>query len=203
MSAYIEGHTAEGERSNRVSYVPLPSIAGQYGDGRIRRVMLVEPATASGQSVRDLERCLPGRILTDDDGKGCACLVPAERTGDSTFDRYVSPDAGWRTWRSVTPVVLHGYNVQRRGAIDVHKTEKLLVRAFEMAGFDVDLIDELSFQAGPLWRGTGHASAILLPQHLGRYPRVHVEIRFKEAVPGPVLAGIGRHYGIGLFAGVP
>ncbi|MBV8864682.1 MAG: type I-U CRISPR-associated protein Cas5/Cas6, partial [Acidobacteriaceae bacterium] len=66
VQSYVEGHTGNGEKSNRVSYVPLPSIAGKYGDGRIRRVMMVEPATAAGRATRDLERCLPGRILTDE-----------------------------------------------------------------------------------------------------------------------------------------
>lgn len=202
VQSYVEGHTGEGEKSNRISYLPLPSIAGKYGDGRIRRVMMIEPATAAGRAVGDLERCLPGRILTGEDGARRACLLPGGRAGDSTFDRYVSADAGWRTWRSVTPVVLHGHNIQRRGVIDLKKTEKLLMRTLEMAGFGADLIEGLSFQAGPLWRGTGHASAMLVPQHLAKYPRLHVEVRFKEEVPGPVLAGIGRHYGIGAFAGV-
>lgn len=61
--------------------------------------------------------------------------------------------------------------MQRRGVTDVRKTEKLLLRAFEMSGFAMDSIEDLSFQAGPLWRGAGHASARLVPQHLAKYPR--------------------------------
>src|SRR5205823_7280895 len=117
------------------------------------------------------------------------------------FEQYVSSGQGWRTWRSVTPVVLHGFNIQRRGVIDLNKTEKLLLRAFEMAGYSETSVDRLLFQAGPMWRGTGHASAMLLPQHLAKYPRLHVEVTFKNPIAGPVLAGIGRHYGIGVFAG--
>ena len=102
----------------------------------------------------------------------------------------------------MTPVVLHGHNVQRRGVVDLRKTEKLVLQALDMGGVGCDAIEGLFFQAGPLWRGTGHASAMLVPQHLAKYPRLHVEVTFKEAVPGPVFAGIGRHYGIGVFAGV-
>lgn len=40
-----------------------------------------------------------------------------------------------------------------------------------------------------------------VPQHLSKWPRYHVSGRFTEPVSGPVLVGIGRHYGIGLFAG--
>ena len=201
VQSYIEGHTGNAEKGNRVSYLPLPSITGAYADGRIRRVMMVEPLMSDGRALQGLEQYLPAHALTDEDGKPRACVLPVIRNAnDTTFDRYVTEAEGRRTWRSVTPVVLHGFNVQRRGAIDVRKTEKLLLRAFEMAGFPAESIDDFSFQAGPLWRGTGHASSILVPQHLTKYPRVHVEVRFKENVPGPVLAGIGRHYGIGVFA---
>jgi CRISPR-associated protein Csb2 len=201
IESYIQGHTTDGEKSRRVSYVPLPNVTGPYPDGRIRRVMMVEPATASGNAVRALERVMSGRLLTDESGNRSACLLPASRGVDLTFEQYVSSGQGWRTWRSATPVVLHGFNVQRRGVIDVNKTEKLLVRAFEMAGHSAASIDRLSFQAGPMWRGTGHASAMLLPQHLAKYPRLHVEVTFKSPIAGPVLAGLGRHYGIGVFAG--
>lgn len=202
VQSYIEGHTDDGETGNRVSYVPLPSIAGSYPDGRIRRAMVIEPVTSDGRVVQALEQYLPAHILTGVDKKPRSCVLPVGRSGDSTFDAYVSNGQGWRTWRTVTPVVLHGFNVKRRGAIDVHKTEKLVLRAFEMGGFAAELIEGFSFQAGPLWRGVGHASSMLVPQHLAKYPRVHVEVRFRQNIPGPVLAGIGRHYGIGVFAGV-
>jgi CRISPR-associated protein Csb2 len=69
-----------------------------------------------------------------------------------------------------------------------------------MAGFRDEQIEGLAFQAGPFWAGTKHASAMRLPSHLRVYARLHVEVRFVKPVNGPVLAGIGRHYGIGLFA---
>jgi CRISPR-associated protein Csb2 len=200
IASYIQGHTADAEKSRRVSYVPLPNISGPYPDGRIRRVIIVEPATEPGIAVRLLERAMGGQFLKDETGERAACLLPVTNRIDSTFESYVSSGQGWRTWRSVTPVVLHGFNVQRRGIIDVNKTEKLLVRAFEMAGHPAASIDRLAFQTGPMWRGAGHASAMLVPQHLAKYPRLHVEVTFKTPIIGPVLAGIGRHYGIGVFA---
>lgn len=202
VAAYVQGHIEDDDKSRRLSYVPLPSIAGPHGDGRIRRVMIVEPATGSGKTVAVLVRALNGRALTDDAGNVTA-YISAANAQDYTFEQYVSSGKESRVWRSVTPVVLHGFNVQRKGVIDVNKTMKLLMRSFEMAGHRPDTIESLSFQAGPLWRGTGHASAILVPQHLAKFPRVHVQVEFKNALPGPVLAGIGRHYGIGLFASVP
>ena len=34
----------------------------------------------------------------------------------------------------------------------------------------------------------------------GYGPRYHIAVHFRDLVTGPVLAGIGRHYGVGLFA---
>ncbi len=104
-----------------------------------------------------------------------------------------------RVWRSVTPIILHGFNATR-GVVSVGKTERLLLRAFEMAGRSKERIESLAFQAAPLWVGAETAKSIRVPKHLDGYPRYHVEVKFREAVEGPVLAGIGRHYGIGVLA---
>lgn len=42
-----------------------------------------------------------------------------------------------------------------------------------------------------------------VPEHLKKWPRYHVAIGFRDPIVGPVLIGIGRHYGIGLFAAPP
>jgi len=97
-------------------------------------------------------------------------------------------------------VLLHGHNADRRGQISVAKTERLLLRAFEMAGYNDGMIEHLAFQGAPWFPGTKHAAAMRVPGHLEGYPRVHVEVRFVRGMRGPVLAGLGRHYGIGLFA---
>jgi CRISPR-associated protein Csb2 len=69
-----------------------------------------------------------------------------------------------------------------------------------MAGFQEEQIDGLAFQSGPFWPGSKHSAAMPVPAHLNGYPRLHVEVRFVDGIVGPVVAGIGRHYGIGLFA---
>ncbi len=71
-----------------------------------------------------------------------------------------------------------------------------------MAGYAPEVIERVTFQPAPLWPGTGAAKEMRVPRHLMNYPRYHVEVRFWNPVTGPVLAGIGRHYGIGLFAAV-
>lgn len=197
LDSYVLGHTDAGERSQRMSFVPLSSIGHANADGRVRRVMLVEPQSAEGRAVERLGVKLPGAKVTDERG---AAVCTLEGDDGSAVTRFYKRRA--RLWRSVTPVVLHGYNASR-GNISLVKTEALLRRAFEMAGFPGETIASLAFQAAPLWSGVGAAAQMRVPKHLNGYPRCHVEVCFREPVTGPVLAGIGRHYGIGAFAAWP
>jgi CRISPR-associated protein Csb2 len=198
IASYVLGHTDPTDKSHRLSYVPLPSIGGSSADGAIRRAMIVEPANMTGEVTNLLAIKLAGALLTGD-GEDANCRLAPHESGDWTLRQYL-PAKPERDWRSVTPVVLHGYNATARGVISVAKTERLLLRAFAMAEIREEQIERLAFQTGPLWRGAKHASAMHVPKHLDGYPRLHVQVSLKEGVRGPVLAGIGRHYGIGLFA---
>lgn len=200
VAEYVQGHvdSAGGDKSQRISYVPIPTIYGKHADGLIRRAMVVEPPGMPGDVSETIGRKLTGAVLTGEDGAAECCLAPPE-PGDWTFQQYL-PRNPCRVWRSVTPVVLHGHNTSARGVVSIAKTERLLLRAFAMAGFREEQIASLTFQTGPFWPGSKHAAAMRTPAHLDGYPRLHVEVRFVDGVRGPVLAGIGRHYGIGLFA---
>jgi CRISPR-associated protein Csb2 len=200
INRYIQGHTKEGAENERLSYVPVPSTYGRYNDGLIRRALVLEPPDSDGKVIHQLQFKLAGRVLLGSSGHAECYLAPGLDT-DWTFSRYLG-SAGATLWRSATPVVLHGFNTSGRGKISPGKTESLLLRAFEMAGYPESVIEKFTFQSGPWWPGTKHASAMRVPDHLHGYPRIHVEVRFRRAITGPVLAGIGRHYGIGLFAKV-
>jgi len=194
INAFVLGHPEDSDSaSHRLSFVPLPSIHPQHGDGRIRRIMVVEPLGAAGRAVELLGTKWIGQTFTDEYHRD-QCIVEPE-------DGKVTPlyTKTSRTWRTVTPVILHGFN-STRGVVSVGKTEKLLLRAFEMAGRTSEQIHSLSFQPAPLWPGTEAAKSIRVPKHLDGYPHYHVQVKFRDPLPGPVLAGIGRHYGIGVFA---
>jgi CRISPR-associated protein Csb2 len=197
IAGFVLGHGPEGsDASFRLSYVPLPSIGHAHGDGRIRRAMLVEPTMADGTVVERLAVKLVGAVLTNSGGNLACTLGPLP--DEKVLGFYTGRS---EVWRSVTPVVLHGFNAIR-GRISLTKTENLLLRAFEMAGYGAEAIESVAFQPAPLWPGAGAAGEMRVPQHLLKYPRYHVEVRFRNAVTGPVLAGIGRHCGIGVFAAV-
>lgn len=202
IGSYICGHTEAQDLGHRLSYVPLPSIGHQHADGGIRRVMIVEPPspTSADREALDLLTIkLSGRILTDDGGTPRALLAPPENTSAVLpfYIRRLNCEAA--VWESVTPVCLHGFNTLR-GEISLPKTNRLLCQAFETAGFAAANISSLTFQPAPYWDGCAAAGRIGVPDHLKKWPKLHVRAEFKQSVRGPVLAGLGRHYGIGLFA---
>lgn len=207
VNEYALGHGGEGHRRH-MAFVPLPSIGGPHADGAIRRVMLVEPADADGKISELLQwKLAPStlhRLLENNGGPrrtAAVCSLAESPRNDPVISNYL-PRAPQRRWYSVTPVILHGHN-SLRGRLSLRKTEELLRQGFEESGYSRSLIDEIQFQPAPLWPGTEAALAIRVPEHLRKWPRYHVAVTFRQALAGPMLVGIGRHYGIGLFAPPP
>jgi CRISPR-associated protein Csb2 len=199
VNSYVKGHTSKENLGRRLSFLPLPSVTHSFSDGAIRRALLVEApdATEAEAEILDLLSIkLPGLALhAEREAEPRAFLAPV------IDDQFVFPayaGSGFN-WTTVTPLVLHGHNTSRR-EISVVKTERLLLQAFDAAGFPERIIGQLFFQTAPYWAGTGAAAAIRVPAHLKEWPRLHVGVVFKECVKGPVLAGLGRHYGLGVFA---
>jgi CRISPR-associated protein Csb2 len=193
IESYVCGHTEKGKQGRRLSYVPLPSIGHEHSDGRIRRALLVLPVADSTTSLSYLRR-LAGDGLVSEDGATRAWLTTAE--ADRVQDRYVGESS---VWMSVTPVVLHGRD-RNGGTFRPRKVERLLLQAFQDAGYSPDLIEEFGYQQAPYWRGAGPARQVHTPRHLSPWPRYHVRVQFRREVRGPLLIGIGRHYGLGVFA---
>ncbi len=199
IDSYVLGHTEPHDLGKRLSFVPLPSIGHPHSDGGIRRVMIVEPPSAEEKDRQALDFLgikLPGWLLTDERGTQVAALTPLQDKS-KVLPFYTRKKA--RVWRTVTPMILHGFN-SARGRLSLAKTDRLLCQAFEAAGFPETIIDEITFQPAPYWSGSAAARDIRVPRHLEQWPRLHVRVEFGVPVDGPVLAGIGRHLGIGVFA---
>ncbi len=194
LRVYALGHGEGKERDRRLSYVPLPSIGHRYVDGRIRRVLVVGPQGPWDSRVKSLGPLLEGARLAVPGAPAHAFLAQAA-TDDPVLRRYVGPG---RTWSSVTPVILHGHDA-RRGRVDNPRTRALIEEALEQAGLG-GVVKEYEYRSAPCWPGTGSARSMRVPSHLGTWPRYHIRIELRRDVRGPLLAGIGRHYGIGLFA---
>lgn len=188
------GHSEFEQNADRLIYLPIPSVGTWHVDGRIRRVIIAMRGREELLAV--LKRKLNGWILTSKDGVEMCRLAASSE--DKVTRQYLTAREEWTT---VTPVILHGHNASH-GVISIRKTEKLLGQAFEQAGHSITDVEDWAFQPAPFWSGTPGARSIRVPQHLERWPRYHVWVKFRKKVAGPVLAGIGRHYGVGVFAGM-
>jgi CRISPR-associated protein Csb2 len=199
VNSYVLGHG--NGHGNHMSFIPVPNI-GFHADGAIRRVMVLEPPGCSGEIAALLQLKLSSAVLHEllENGSGPRKTRPVcqlfEARNDNIWPYYMRPSLHWR---SVTPVVLHGHNSEH-GKFSLKKTEQLLYQAFEKSGYSRQTIAELAFQPAPFWAGTEGALAMRVPEHLKKWPRYHVAVRFHQPVNGPLLVGIGRHYGVGLFA---
>lgn len=198
VDAYVSGHTSKGEENNRLSYVPLPSIGHTHSDARHRRALVVLPFNDENadESLAILYRMAGDPLLSLDSTDPIAWLGKGDKNRDLVLRRYLYKSV---EWLSVTPVILHGRDFDG-GSFRPRKAEKLLLQAFAESGYPIENIVEFSYQPAPYWRGPGSARQAHVPRHLEKWPRYHVRVVFSAPVSGPVLAGIGRHYGLGVFA---
>lgn len=212
----------------RFTYLPLPSIEKRNGGaevaGAIRRLLVASYDPSCRPEVDWAARALGGEDLIDEaTGEATAVLSLLPRS-DAIVARYTERAA---VWTSVTPVVLPGYDdprhyrqrlqegvspdVQRDllGRID-RRVDSLLRKAILQAGLAPVLAEHASIN----WRATGffpgvdRADRYGVPDHLRRFPRLHVRIEWHDAsgrrlpVPGPICLGGGRFVGLGLLVPV-
>jgi CRISPR-associated protein Csb2 len=234
INAFILGHGESKDASEHVAvgpqrfaYLPLPSIEGR-GEGKalvvgsVRRGMLTAFGDDCEEEIAWARRALSGQELIDEDKNQAVALLSLLPATEKIVQRYTQPAASWAT---VTPVVLPGYDdpahYRRRlekgvGAEEQRqllgrlndRIENLLRKAIPQAGFSQVLADHaaLEWRKAGFWPGTDLADRYGVPDHLKRFPRLHVRINWRDAhdrpvqVPGPVCIGGGRFCGLGLFA---
>jgi CRISPR-associated protein Csb2 len=192
---YVAGHVTKetGERPARFSYLPLPTIGHMHADGLIRRLLVAEPYGGHGTHASWAQQRLRNRTLRDHDGIERGILLDVWRTtSGAMLDRYVGEGLQWAT---VTPVVLPGFDDGRRS-----KALKLLIQSIEHAGFPLDAVTGLALRKAPFWTGSQHPRHYHRPNYLQHLPVWHVRLEFREAVPGPIALGAGRHCGLGILA---
>ncbi|GEC96258.1 hypothetical protein ZRA01_23310 [Zoogloea ramigera] len=99
---------------------------------------------------------------------------------------------GATTWSTVTPVILDRTPKRKTPEAIASAITQSLVNAGYPAPVEVTVRHTSDFQGAP--------RALDVPSP---YPRYHARVRFAQALCGPVIAGRGRHFGIGLFRPLP
>jgi CRISPR-associated protein Csb2 len=220
-----DAHVTVGLR--RFAYLPLPSIEFR-GEGKarvvgnIRRVLITTLTDGYESEIGWSRRAMSGRTLIEQDAHKQVAELSAIPANDEIVTIYVQPCS---TWATVTPVVLPGYDdpahyrrrlkhgveaKEQRELLDklYSRTDALLRKAITQAGLSEELADHahLEWRKVGFWPGAELADRYGAPQHLKRFPRVHVRIQWRDAqdkpvsIPGPICLGGGRFYGLGLFA---
>jgi CRISPR-associated protein Csb2 len=196
----IKGHPYESS-GDRVSILHLPTIRQGPTDGRIRRLMLAQPAESDGALCRALGELFDGEELEPLDGEARFPQLFLERIvrRDSILAAYTGIS---RVWASVTPVLLPGYDDRKEHRGDhqkcLNRAEQLVRKALGQAGILNSAQVELS--RVPYWTGSLHARRYQPRQSLAHYPRWHVCLRFDQPLTGPLAIGAGRHSGFGVLA---
>jgi CRISPR-associated protein Csb2 len=193
---YVAGHVERGTDVTppRFSYMPLPSIGHKYADGMIRRVLIAEPFGGDGVHAKWAEQRLRNGTLRDERGNERGVLLDLwRRSSPGVVNRYVRES---QCWHSVTPVVLPGFDDGEQV-----KAERLFLKAVVQAGIPIEALESFTFRKAPFWPGASHPQHYFVPDYMRHFSRWHVAMRFHEPIPGPLSLGVGRHVGLGLFAG--
>ena len=198
----ILGHPKDGS-VERVSILPLPTIRNGPADGLIRRVLLAQPSGCDGALCRLLAKHLDGRGLapldTEERFPAITLAMLDLRKRDGLLSYYTGAA---RTWTSVTPVLLPGYDDRKQHRGDHQKrlarAEQLVSKALAQAG--VEAAARIEITRVPWWPGTLHVRDYQPREKLRHYPRYHVRLTFDRPVTGPLAIGAGRHAGFGVFA---
>jgi CRISPR-associated protein Csb2 len=193
---YVAGHVSDAKHTPpRFSYLPLPSVGHEHADGMIRRLLIAEPLGGDGSHARWVQNRLRGSPLTDENGSERGVLLDLWRRSSATILRRYVADA--RTWSTVTPVILPGFDDGKHA-----KAERLFLTAVRQAELPIDTVEEFALRKAPFWPNSQHPSQYHIPAYLKNFPRWHVRLAFREPIRGPLALGAGRHCGLGLFATV-
>ena len=188
VARYVLGHGSDG---THVCFVPIPSLPR---DGLVRRLMIVGQEPEVHDTLRkSLRETIP--LVEEERGRLVARLRILEVGEDPYFKGFISAGGEWVT---ASPLILHGHD-HRRGKYSAEKAQALILQAFHESGYPVERIRRVWFQKSPLLAGVSHVLEYEVPAHLRQWPRYHVGVEFDGSVLGPVLAGIGQHYGFGMF----
>lgn len=189
----LHGHGYPGHP--HVAYLGLPVCGHAHADGHLVALAVAIP----GMDEADRRRILRGILGPDGDGR-VSLRVPGFR---EPFDLEYRPDdpvpragtaAFWsRPSRQVvtaTPIVLDRYPKNGDLAAGV-------VQSLVLAGLPEPAWVEVS--RSPMTTGAVSLTPRELPRRAQGRIYCHARVRFDQPVIGPVLAGAGRYFGVGLF----
>lgn len=207
----ISGRAASGGplEGPHLAVLPMANVGwGKYSDGGLLGMALVLPrASAYGTPERKQLRQAVSRFLDPNYGGGSlrlgesgTMLLQRDATGTKKSllpDRYTGVD---RTWASVTPIILDRHPKKLQSA------ESVMADGCVKAGLprpsSVMISRHSSVPGAPPAFTNKNVRVDWRPPKQGMFDNrfvCHAVLAFETDVRGPVLAGAGRYYGMGMF----
>ena len=207
----ISGHAASGTplEGPHLAVLPMANVGwGRYSDGGLLGLALVLPrSSAYGTAERRQLRQAVSRFLDPKHGGGNLHLgrsgtmsLRRDEAGTKKSllpDRYAGVD---RTWASVTPIVLDKHPKKRQSAESI--VAEGCVRTGLPRPLSVTTSRHSSVPGAPPAFVNKDARVDWRPPRPGMFDNrfvCHAVLTFDTDVRGPILAGAGRYYGMGLF----
>ena len=184
----LMGHGGAG----RIRIQPLPNVGHRHADGRIRRVMLTASQSVDEDDWLDMVARLIGAELTPVGLREPVGTLAPIKNEDPILGRYCGESELWTT---ATPVVLPGRD-GRRGR---PRPQRAVRRLLRHAGIAEAMAVRVTMEPAALLPGSAAPRSYRRPRHLAEYPCVHMSIRWRASVAGPLALGAGAGYGLGLF----
>ncbi|WP_103063926.1 type I-U CRISPR-associated protein Csb2 [Actinomyces qiguomingii] len=190
----LHGHGTPG--LPHVAYLGLPFVGNEHADGQLMALAVAIPGLEHDERLRILRGIVgndPERdvLLRVNGFKQSFRLryVPDEmRPFTATVERWTGPV---RTWATATPLVLDRF--PKRGDLATAVAESLVT-----AGLPEPREVEVSKE--PMMYGAVRLKPRELPKRCQGRLYTHARVTFDRPVHGPILAGAGRYFGVGLFA---
>lgn len=184
----------------RCLFVPLPFVGHDKADGRLLGLALLAPDGLERAERYALLRGLRHVLRLPLPGLGTWQLQPLPLGDDNLQLRNLQPHSWSRratAWATVTPFILPRFPKRRRDRPEDQVAD--VMEAY--LGLPRPVTVKVSRFA--FWTGIPAATDFAtLGSDRGR-PVVHAVVQFAEPVRGPIIAGAGRHRGLGLFRPLP
>ncbi len=190
----LHGHGIDSQP--HVAYLALPFAGYDRADGHLVGLAVAVPGLPANE-----RRAILRGLLGPNPVEPVLLQVPGLQTSVSlryepdTWRPYSARPERWsgvsRTWVTVTPIVLDHF--PKRG--DLHAE---VARSLTAAGYPPPESIDVSRQ--PLTPGGIALTPNDLPKRAQGRIYCHARVTFSQPVAGPVLAGAGRYFGVGLFA---
>lgn len=190
----LHGHGTPG--LPHVAYLGLPFVGNEHADGQLMALAVAIPGLEYDERLRILRG-----ILGEDPEREILLRVsgfkqefklryaPDEtRPVTTTIERWTGPAY---TWATATPLVLDRYPKDRDLAAAV-------AESFVNAGLPEPREVEVSKE--PMMYGAVRLKPRELPKRCNGRLYTHARVTFDRPLQGPILAGAGRYFGVGLFA---